>query len=103
MVRSTGRLQHPINVLLTRIVVPPVCIRPSVVSDLKSGTTEDDITMKLSEIVLVNEAIRKHNREGQPMRMLVDQWDMLQVRRMIYLNFLHTLSIFKVGIYRFHV
>jgi DNA-directed RNA polymerase III subunit RPC1 len=79
MVRSDNKLQNPINVLLTRIVVPPVCIRPSVVSDLKSGTTEDDITMKLSEIVLVNEAIRKHNREGQPMRMLVDQWDMLQV------------------------
>ena len=32
--------------ILTRLSVPPVCIRPSVVSDLKSGTNEDDVTMK---------------------------------------------------------
>lgn len=28
----------PADLLLTRIPVPPLCIRPSVVSDLKSGT-----------------------------------------------------------------
>lgn len=28
----------PADLLLTRIPVPPICIRPSVVSDLKSGT-----------------------------------------------------------------
>ena len=29
---------HPKDLILTRIPVPPLCIRPSVVSDLKSGT-----------------------------------------------------------------
>ena len=29
---------RPTDLLLTRILVPPICIRPSVVSDLKSGT-----------------------------------------------------------------
>lgn len=32
---SYGR---PKDLILTRILVPPLCIRPSVVSDLKSGT-----------------------------------------------------------------
>lgn len=29
---------HPKDLILTRILVPPLCIRPSVVSDLKAGT-----------------------------------------------------------------
>ena len=32
---SCGR---PKDLILTRMLVPPLCIRPSVVSDLKSGT-----------------------------------------------------------------
>ena len=32
------QVSHPLDLLLTRILVPPLCIRPSVVSDLKSGT-----------------------------------------------------------------
>lgn len=31
-------VSHPVDLLLTRILVPPLCIRPSVVSDLKAGT-----------------------------------------------------------------
>ena len=28
----------PVHLILTRIFVPPVCIRPSVVSEIKAGT-----------------------------------------------------------------
>jgi DNA-directed RNA polymerase III subunit RPC1 len=31
-------LTHPTDLLLTRILVPPLCIRPSVTSDFKAGT-----------------------------------------------------------------
>ena len=31
---------RPAHMILTRLAVPPLCIRPSVVSDLKSGTNE---------------------------------------------------------------
>jgi len=31
-------VSHPKDLILTRILAPPLCIRPSVVSDLKSGT-----------------------------------------------------------------
>ena len=55
---------QPSSMILTRISVPPLCIRPSVVSDLKSGTNEDDVTMKLTEIVFLNDVILKHRQSG---------------------------------------
>ena len=44
--------------------------RPSVVSDLKSGTNEDDITMKITEIVFLNDVIVKHRQSGATVKML---------------------------------
>uniref|UniRef100_A0A914UU46 DNA-directed RNA polymerase subunit n=1 Tax=Plectus sambesii TaxID=2011161 RepID=A0A914UU46_9BILA len=85
MVQHEG-MKHPRDLLLTRIPVPPVCIRPSVVSDLKAGTTEDDVTMKLTEIIFLNEAIRKHKKEGAKMRMIAENWDYLQVQCALYIN-----------------
>ncbi|KAL3316846.1 DNA-directed RNA polymerase III subunit RPC1, partial [Cichlidogyrus casuarinus] len=35
---------HPRDLIIRRIPVPPNALRPSVVSDLKSGTNEDDLT-----------------------------------------------------------
>ncbi|PKU28935.1 dna-directed rna polymerase iii subunit rpc1 [Limosa lapponica baueri] len=49
----------PSDLILRRLLVPPLCIRPSVVSDLKSGTNEDDLTMKLTEIIFLNDVIKK--------------------------------------------
>ena len=51
---------HPKDMILTRVPVPPVFIRPSVVSDLKSGTNEDDLTIKLTHIISLNAEISKH-------------------------------------------
>lgn len=55
----------PADLILTRLLVPPLCIRPSVVSDLKSGTNEDDLTMKLTEIIFLNDVIKKVRRWHQ--------------------------------------
>ncbi|KJH41173.1 RNA polymerase Rpb1, domain 2 [Dictyocaulus viviparus] len=84
-VRS-GELKHPNDLLLTRIPVPPVCVRPSVVSEVKSGTTEDDITMKLSEIILINDVLQKHKKDGAPMKTVVETWDHLQIQVALYFN-----------------
>uniref|UniRef100_A0A3Q1AIV8 DNA-directed RNA polymerase subunit n=1 Tax=Amphiprion ocellaris TaxID=80972 RepID=A0A3Q1AIV8_AMPOC len=54
----------PADLIITRLLVPPLCIRPSVVSDLKSGTNEDDLTMKLTEIIFLNDVIKKHRMTG---------------------------------------
>ena len=64
---------------MTRVAVPPLCIRPSVASDLKSGTNEDDVTMKITEIVFLNDVIVKHRQSGATAKML-------QVRTLISPN-----------------
>ncbi|KAF8382261.1 rpc-1 [Pristionchus pacificus] len=85
MCRS-GERRNPSDVLLTRIPVPPNCIRPSVVSEVKSGTTEDDLTMKLSEIMLINDVLDKHKRDGAPIKTVNETWDHLQIQCALYIN-----------------
>ncbi|KAK6759531.1 hypothetical protein RB195_021237 [Necator americanus] len=85
MVRS-GEVKHPNDLLLTRIPVPPVCVRPSVISEVKSGTTEDDITMKLSEIILINDVLQRHKKDGAPVKTVTETWDHLQIQVALYFN-----------------
>lgn len=74
----------PFKLILTRIPVPPVCIRPSVLSDLKSGTNEDYLTMKLSEIVLINDVIRQQKNVN--VHMYMEHWDFLTLHCGLYIN-----------------
>ena len=76
----------PASMILTRLAVPPLCIRPSVVSDLKSGTNEDDVTMKLTEIVFLNDVIMKHRQNGATVKMIQDDWDFLQLQCALHFN-----------------
>lgn len=68
------------------MLVPPVCIRPSVVSDLKAGTNEDDLTMKQSEIIFINDVIKKHKLSGASVNMYQEGWDFLQLQTAMYIN-----------------
>jgi len=77
---------HPKDMILTRIPVPPVCIRPSVVSDFKSGSNEDDLTMKLTEIIYVNNAIKVHKATGSKSQTINQDWDFLQLHCALYIN-----------------
>lgn len=77
---------HPKDLIFTRMLVPPVCIRPSVLSDLKAGTNEDDLTMKQSEIILINDVIKKHRLSGATVNMYQDGWDFLQLHTAMYIN-----------------
>ncbi|XP_059892187.1 DNA-directed RNA polymerase III subunit RPC1 isoform X1 [Gadus macrocephalus] len=77
---------RPADLLLTRLLVPPLCIRPSVVSDLKSGTNEDDLTMKLTEIIFLNDVIKKHRMTGAKTQMIMEDWDFLQLQVALYIN-----------------
>ncbi|KAI1301533.1 DNA-directed RNA polymerase III subunit RPC1 [Halotydeus destructor] len=76
---------RPEDLVITRITVPPACIRPSVVNDL-DNSNEDDLTIKLSEIVFLNDAISKHKANGVQMHMMVEDWDFLQVHIALYIN-----------------
>ncbi|XP_067133403.1 DNA-directed RNA polymerase III subunit RPC1 [Centruroides vittatus] len=77
---------RPEDLILTRISVPPLCIRPSVTSDLKSGTNEDDLTMKLTEIIFLNDVIQKHRTSGAKVQMIMEAWDFLQLQCALYIN-----------------
>lgn len=56
---TTGR---PEDMILTYIPVPPCCIRPSVATGLASN--QDDLTMKIKEIIQVDSNIRASMKGG---------------------------------------
>ena len=59
-----SEMGRPERLLLNALVVPPVCIRPSVSVDGGGGSNEDDITIKLQEIIQVNFALRTALQKG---------------------------------------
>ncbi|KAJ3810847.1 hypothetical protein F5876DRAFT_40963 [Lentinula aff. lateritia] len=66
------------------ISVPPVCIRPSVAQD--GGSNEDDLTVKLTEIVFTNAVIKQGLARGVPTPQFMEQWDLLQLSVAMYIN-----------------
>ncbi|KAF7776405.1 hypothetical protein Agabi119p4_4798 [Agaricus bisporus var. burnettii] len=64
--------------------VPPVCIRPSVAQD--GASNEDDLTVKLTEIVFTNALIKKGLLRGSPTPQFMEQWDFLQLSVAMYVN-----------------
>jgi DNA-directed RNA polymerase III subunit RPC1 len=63
-----GRPEH---LLLSSILVPPVPIRPSVAMDTGAGSNEDDLTVKMQEILGVNNALREAFLKGATVKMMV--------------------------------
>ncbi len=55
---------RPEEFLWQYISVPPVCIRPSVAQD--GASNEDDLTVKLTEIVFTNALIKQGLVKGAP-------------------------------------
>ncbi|XP_055844641.1 DNA-directed RNA polymerase III subunit RPC1 [Episyrphus balteatus] len=82
----TAENANPANLIVTRVFVPPVCIRPSVLSEVKAGTTEDDLTMKQSEILLINDVIHKHMTSGGKIELIQEDWDFLQLHVALYFH-----------------
>ncbi|GLJ45066.1 hypothetical protein SUGI_0948710 [Cryptomeria japonica] len=75
---------RPEKLIVTHMAVPPVGIRPSVVTD--GGSNEDDITMKLSHIMSSNLALHAHLESGSPPDKFMETWDLLQVQVAMYIN-----------------
>ncbi|KAL4062421.1 hypothetical protein V8B97DRAFT_2026819 [Scleroderma yunnanense] len=76
------------------ISIPLVCIRPSVVQD---GTlNEDDLTVKLVEIVFMNALIQQGLSKGAPTAQFVKHWEFLQLSLVVlpvlvsHLDLVHT-------------
>ncbi|KAK9796706.1 hypothetical protein WJX73_006743 [Symbiochloris irregularis] len=77
----SGRPEH---LLMTHVPVPPVCIRPSV--EMDGGTNEDDLTVKLTEIVTTNSVLRENMELGQPPYKVVEAWDQVQLQTATLVN-----------------
>ncbi|KZV97740.1 beta and beta-prime subunits of DNA dependent RNA-polymerase [Exidia glandulosa HHB12029] len=75
---------RPEQYLWQYISVPPVCIRPSVAQD--GGSNEDDLTVKLAEIVFSNTLIKQGIQKGAPIQQLMEQWEFLQTSVAVYIN-----------------
>ncbi|KAL2115460.1 hypothetical protein VTJ04DRAFT_9715 [Mycothermus thermophilus] len=63
---------------------PPICIRPSVAQD--NASNEDDITSKLSEIILYAGHLRESLKKGVALPVIMEQWEFLQLQVGMYVN-----------------
>ena len=78
---------RPENLIIQNLLVPPVPIRPSVVTDAASGSNEDDLTVKLSEIITVNNIIRNALAGGKALvPYVMEDWEYLQLQCALYLS-----------------
>lgn len=75
---------RPESYLWTYLPVPPVTIRPSVPGD--QGSTEDDLTAKLGEIVDVNTRLKAAMDNGEYMGSWMDHYEKLQDYLAMYIN-----------------
>lgn len=54
--------------------------------DFSISRNEDDLTMKLSDIIFINDVIQRNRLNGVKMDKLVEQWDYLQLQCALYIN-----------------
>ena len=66
------------------IPAPPICIRPSVAQE--NASNEDDITSKLSEIILYAGYLRESLTKGTSLPIIMEQWEFLQLQVGMYVN-----------------
>lgn len=75
----------PANLIIQNILVSPSCIRPSV--DMQEeGFNEDDITVKLSEIINTNKLLEESIRKGNSLPIINEDWDYLQLQVNLLIN-----------------
>jgi DNA-directed RNA polymerase III subunit RPC1 len=66
------------------VPAPPVCIRPSVAQE--NASTEDDITTKICDILMVNGSIKNALQKGQPLATIMEAWEYLQLQIAMLVN-----------------
>jgi DNA-directed RNA polymerase III subunit RPC1 len=86
LVLNLGK-SKPQDMLATRIPVPPVCIRPSVpVAGGSGGTNEDDLTVKISDIIFINNFMKNMIEGGSAPMHFVENSEFLQQQVAMYIN-----------------
>ena len=81
-----GENTSPLNLLLQYIIVPPLSIRPTVTMS-SEGTNEDDLTIKIREMIHVNKFMKSYLKEGNGNTYkLLDDINLLQSTHAYYIN-----------------
>ena len=76
---------NPIDLLVQYIIVPPLSIRPTV--QIGFGTTnEDDLTIKIGEMIQLNKLIKNNLDEGLNTIKLFEDLSLLQHTHAQYVN-----------------
>jgi DNA-directed RNA polymerase III subunit RPC1 len=75
---------RPEDLILQHMLVPPVPMRPS--AQRQGGSNEDDLTVKLQEIIDVNIALQLSLASGPQTRTIMEQWDLLTTHCAQYIN-----------------
>ncbi|GMM28313.1 DNA-directed RNA polymerase III core subunit [Martiniozyma asiatica (nom. inval.)] len=81
---DSGKGGRPEMYIWRYLPAPPVCIRPSVT--MADASNEDDLTVKLTEIVWTSSMIRAGIQKGISINSLMEQWDYLQLAVGVYIN-----------------
>ncbi|KAJ3181374.1 DNA-directed RNA polymerase II subunit rpb1 [Gaertneriomyces sp. JEL0708] len=76
---------RPEWMLLTVLPVPPMAVRPAVSMD-GVATNQDDLTHKLRDILLANNALRKHETDGAPAHILKELEYLVQYHIATYMD-----------------
>lgn len=76
---------HPIDLLVHSVIVPPLTIRPSVHVGLNM-TNEDDLTIKIKEMIFLDKHIRYSIMEGNNTNKLIEDINLLQNTHAQYIN-----------------
>lgn len=80
-----GVRESPCNLIIQSLLVPPACIRPSV--DMQEeGFNEDDLTVKLSEIINTNKLLEESVKKGNSLPIINEDWDYLQLQVSLFIN-----------------
>ncbi|OAF71957.1 hypothetical protein A3Q56_00278, partial [Intoshia linei] len=70
----------PRALLINYIPVPPTCIRPSVMSQGQAGSREDDLTIKLIEIMYMNQELQLLCKSNWMSNEMLQSWKYLQIK-----------------------
>ncbi|CAD7700847.1 unnamed protein product [Ostreobium quekettii] len=76
---------RPEHLLISTVPVPPVCIRPSIEME-GIGSNEDDISMRLSQVIEYNTRLRVGLEQGLTAQNLAEIWDAVQVEMAVIIN-----------------
>ena len=82
---TNSNINHPLDLLVTHVIVPPLPIRPSVQVGFNISN-EDDLTIKLKDMIYLNKRIRQGIKDGLNTSNLIEDWQLLQYTHAQYIN-----------------